>query len=132
VFNGKIVANRGDQNGPYDLYSIPGADGPLTLLTAGFINPAINDQGINGSNGIAFNGVNFYTSDEQAHRVTKWDVNGNFVSFAALDVNSRYENWTFASQDINPGVPEPATWAMMIIGLGAAGSMIRRRKAVVA
>jgi hypothetical protein len=29
-------------------------------------------------------------------------------------------------------VPEPATWAMMIVGFGAAGSMIRRRKAVVA
>lgn len=29
-------------------------------------------------------------------------------------------------------VPEPSTWAMMIIGFGAAGSMIRRRKAVVA
>ncbi len=30
------------------------------------------------------------------------------------------------------GVPEPATWAMMIVGFGAAGSMIRRRKAVAA
>lgn len=29
-------------------------------------------------------------------------------------------------------VPEPATWAMMIIGFGATGSMIRRRKAVIA
>lgn len=29
-------------------------------------------------------------------------------------------------------VPEPSVWAMMIIGFGAAGSMIRRRKAVVA
>ena len=29
-------------------------------------------------------------------------------------------------------IPEPATWAMMILGFGAAGSMIRRRKAVVA
>ena len=29
-------------------------------------------------------------------------------------------------------VPEPATWAMMILGFGAAGSMIRRRKAVAA
>lgn len=27
------------------------------------------------------------------------------------------------------GVPEPATWGMMIIGFGAAGTMIRRRKA---
>lgn len=30
------------------------------------------------------------------------------------------------------GVPEPATWAMMIIGFGAAGSMIRRRRLVAA
>lgn len=29
-------------------------------------------------------------------------------------------------------VPEPATWAMMIIGLGVVGSMIRRRKGMVA
>ena len=30
------------------------------------------------------------------------------------------------------GVPEPATWAMMILGFGAAGSMIRRRRALTA
>ena len=35
-------------------------------------------------------------------------------------------------QGPGPGVPEPSTWAMMIIGFGAAGSMIRRRKAVTA
>jgi PEP-CTERM motif len=29
-------------------------------------------------------------------------------------------------------VPEPTTWAMMIIGFGAAGSMLRRSKAVIA
>ena len=29
-------------------------------------------------------------------------------------------------------IPEPATWAMMVIGFGATESMIRRRKAVVA
>jgi hypothetical protein len=29
-------------------------------------------------------------------------------------------------------VPEPATWAMMIMGLGAAGSVIRRRRVAVA
>ena len=32
---------------------------------------------------------------------------------------------------IQAGVPEPATWAMMIIGFGAAGSVIRRRRATV-
>ncbi|MBX3485890.1 PEPxxWA-CTERM sorting domain-containing protein [Phenylobacterium sp.] len=30
------------------------------------------------------------------------------------------------------GVPEPATWALMILGFGAAGSALRRRKAVTA
>ena len=29
-------------------------------------------------------------------------------------------------------VPEPATWAMMIMGFGAAGAMVRRRKALAA
>lgn len=29
-------------------------------------------------------------------------------------------------------VPEPATWAMMIVGFGAAGAMMRRRRALVA
>lgn len=31
---------------------------------------------------------------------------------------------------VAPGVPEPATWAMMIIGFGLAGATIRRRRAL--
>lgn len=132
VFGNTVVANRGDQTGPYDLYTIPVGNGALTLTQAGFINPAINSQSLFGSNGIAFNGVNFYTSDEQAHRVSKWDLGGNFVSFATLDRNSRYENWTFASQDIVPvgggAVPEPATWALMLVGFAGVGVAMRRRR----
>ena len=46
---------------------------------------------------------------------------------------STYEAGAYDSIAISTGsVPEPATWAMMIIGFGAAGSMIRRRKAVIA
>jgi hypothetical protein len=30
------------------------------------------------------------------------------------------------------GVPEPATWAMMLLGFGGLGSVLRRRKAVIA
>lgn len=131
VFGNTIIANRGDQNGPYDKYTIPAGNGALTLTQAAFINPAINGQTLFGSNGIAFNGTNFYTSDEQAHRVTKWDINGVFVSFAALDPNSRYENWTFASQDIViPAVPEPTSWAMMISGFGLMGFALRRRPSI--
>jgi len=28
------------------------------------------------------------------------------------------------------GLPEPMTWAMMIVGFGAAGAILRRRKAI--
>ena len=32
--------------------------------------------------------------------------------------------------DPGPGVPEPATWAMMIMGFGLTGAMVRRRRPV--
>ncbi len=35
-----------------------------------------------------------------------------------------------AQAGIAPGVPEPATWALLTIGLGAAGTALRRRRAV--
>ncbi|QMW24588.1 PEP-CTERM sorting domain-containing protein [Sandaracinobacteroides saxicola] len=41
-----------------------------------------------------------------------------------------YDNITFGSA--TPGIPEPATWAMMIIGFGMVGSALRRRTAVAA
>ena len=58
---------------------------------------------------------------------------------SGLDQDFTDESWGVDNLRItdnisgNPGaIPEPATWAMMILGFGAAGSMIRRRKAVVA
>lgn len=124
VFGGMVIANRGDQIGPYDKYTIPGGNGALVVDTLNFIAAG------SGSNGIAFNGINFYTSDEQLHKVSKWDVNGNFVSIADLDPNSRYENWTFASQDIivdpNP-VPEPTTVALFGLALVSL-TLTRKRK----
>jgi hypothetical protein len=37
-----------------------------------------------------------------------------------------------SARGMETSVPEPATWAMMIIGFGAAGSMIRRRREIAA
>ncbi|MBS0360431.1 MAG: PEPxxWA-CTERM sorting domain-containing protein [Proteobacteria bacterium] len=34
--------------------------------------------------------------------------------------------------DITPGIPEPATWALMIMGFGGAGAMMRRRRTAAA
>ena len=49
-------------------------------------------------------------------------------------------NWDFSGGEANPfymevnvaGVPEPAAWALMILGFGAAGAMLRRRHALAA
>ena len=57
------------------------------------------------------------------------------VNFVEGNGYAPTDDWQTAARgtfDPGPGIPEPATWAMMIIGFGAAGSMIRRRKAVVA
>jgi hypothetical protein len=124
VSPGVIVANRGDQVGPYDKYAI-GANGSTLTYIA---NPFITAFG--GNNGIAFNGVNYYISNEQTHIVSKYDINGNFVSQANLDTASRYENWTFASQDISVGpVPEPTS--IILFGTLALGLLpvLRKRAA---
>ena len=121
VFGNFVVANRGDQQGPYDKYNLTGGNLALTVNQLSFISAA------NGSNGIAYNGTNFYTSDEALHKVSKWTSAGVFVSVANLDVNSRYENWTFASQDIIPDAPEPSTYALMFAGLALVGFAAKRK-----
>ena len=54
---------------------------------------------------------------------------GEFSGYVPIFIHTDFIN---ASIGAPMAVPEPATWAMMIIGFGAVGSMIRRRRAVVA
>jgi len=42
------------------------------------------------------------------------------------DVLIRIDNFAYVTESVAP-VPEPATWALMIMGLGAAGAMLRSR-----
>ncbi len=54
--------------------------------------------------------------------------NSTTLSFAAGDDSSFYGP-ALDSVSIAAGVPEPATWAMMILGFGVVGGGLRRRRA---
>lgn len=60
-----------------------------------------------------------------------WNYSG--LSNARLYQTGQYVPCTYdCGGGGNGAVPEPATWAMMILGFGAAGTMLRRRRALVA
>jgi hypothetical protein len=64
---------------------------------------------------------------------THIDYNDGVLGFVrSMPDGSAYETWYV--RDVAGVVPEPATWAMMIIGFGAVGTMVRtgRRRAVLA
>jgi hypothetical protein len=48
----------------------------------------------------------------------------------AIETTQASGHATFSAE--GRGVPEPATWAMMLMGFGGLGSILRRRKAVLA
>jgi hypothetical protein len=54
------------------------------------------------------------------------------ANIALVNQNTAFSGNDFALDDISlstrsPGVPEPAAWALMILGFGAAGAALRRR-----
>jgi hypothetical protein len=61
---------------------------------------------------------------------------GKSISFAGVANQIVFDDITFGSSvpgpDTGGGVPEPATWAMMIAGFGMAGVALRRRRALAA
>ena len=50
------------------------------------------------------------------------------IEFAGVANYVVFDDVTFGSATPGPGVPEPATWALMIAGFGMVGSALRRRR----
>jgi len=98
---------------PVDVLALVGGN------PAYFGNPDLG--GANGSQPYVF--LNFFDTDGVFDTVT----------FSETLANAGYEsdNHTvgFFTEESGTPVPEPATWAMMILGFGAVGAVTRRRRA---
>lgn len=69
---------------------------------------------ISGADAFAFNGTSLYRIDLTTGRLTGLGNTGRALFGIAI-----------------PAVPEPSTWAMMLLGFGAVGYSMRKRKAAV-
>jgi hypothetical protein len=74
---------------------------------------------------LRFNSLNFTV--RQVDPVTGFNSNSTINFAGKLDLGGFTSQSPFVD---GAGVPEPSTWALMIAGLGGAGAMLRRRRAV--
>ncbi|MCU6454379.1 PEPxxWA-CTERM sorting domain-containing protein [Sphingomonas sp. A2-49] len=78
-------------------------------------------------------GLNGLTGSENS---TTYIFRTNAINFAPQTGNATVSNGTsfnvLAPQPIGPAVPEPATWAMMILGMASVGYAARRNRSRVA
>lgn len=90
----------------------------VNLATVGSNDPSIWTQ---------FNGQDSRTATLNTSAFSQvW-----LISAAQLPANDRDDGFKLAKLVVNatPSVPEPATWAMLIMGFGAIGATLRRRAA---
>ena len=71
-------------------------------------------------NSFSFNGV----------RANTLELVVNLTGLGGVSDDIGLDNVRFSQALATPGIPEPATWAMMILGFGATGAVIRRRAAL--
>ena len=102
-----------------------------------FVEGGLNSSGCDGSgNFVCFDNTSFNTAFTDSLVLTfslTADTVGAFANWEPdfkIDWTGTANNYSLVSQPIpvNTAVPEPATWAMMLMGFGATGVAMRRRR----
>lgn len=78
-------------------------------------------------------GLNFAVTDGSqsfSQYVQFQTAGGEFITSAKFDVTPLNDAFEVANFGIGTAVPEPATWGLMILGIGFAGSVMRWRRQV--
>lgn len=102
-------------------YSYYASDDTLAIVSANY-NPSVPEQSF-GRNGFAITLRNVSTSSPI----------GSSMNYSVVGYDGVASTRTVAVQAaVASAVPEPATWGMMVLGFGAIGGAVRRRRKVTA
>ena len=113
-------------------YSWPGVGAFVTgtapiVLTLSAYDYDLDSEVVVGSIVAAAGVVNFRLSTEDG-------FGGGFFTSARFTSDAYFtlDDLAIGLPDVGPGIPEPATWALLIGGFGLTGSAMRRRRGAVA
>lgn len=102
-------------------------------FTAGFFQPGtVNVFSGAGGTGTLLGSLSGLLGDPNAFQLQtiRFSGIGRSVTFVGTDATLGVDDFNFTLAGGGGGVPEPATWAMMLIGFGVVGASMRRRQKV--
>jgi hypothetical protein len=136
LFTARTIVNPGDTSPGFGL---PANISTLTPATSPILGGLTNWSPLGDSSGDCFGGVGAGCGStgwiQSVYNVTSdgtYKVRFGVTNFGDTDVDSglAFAGLTVAGEPVVPAVPEASTWAMMILGFGAAGVAMRRRQRV--